>query len=209
MYLHYTPRLLHRLYPKLLWHMPRTQRVIYITFDDGPIPEVTPAVLEMLARWKAKATFFCVGDNVRKHPQLVAQVAAQGHRLGNHTYNHLKGYGVSVEEYLQNVEKCQQALQPYIGEHDLPLFRPPYGRFLRQQRLQLQQDYRVIMWDVLSADFDPTLNAVECLYKSIRYTRPGSIVVFHDSLKAWDRLSWVLPRYLEHFHLQGYSFSVL
>lgn len=209
MYLHFTPRLLHWLYPHLLWHMPREEKILYLTFDDGPIPEVTPAVLAILQEWKAKATFFCVGDNVRKHPQVAAQVVVAGHRLGNHTYHHLKGTTTEQLQYLQDVALCQEVLEPYQAGSSTKLFRPPYGRFTRQQLSELRQEYRLVMWDVLPADFDPSLSPEECLQKSIKYTRPGSIVVFHDSLKAWDRLQWVLPRYLQHFHQQGYRFSVL
>jgi peptidoglycan/xylan/chitin deacetylase (PgdA/CDA1 family) len=209
MYLHYTPRLLHWLYPHLLWHMPRAEKVLYLTFDDGPIPEVTPAVLSILSEWNAKATFFCVGDNVRKHPQVAAQVVGEGHRLGNHTYHHLKGTQTEPQRYLQDVALCHRVLEPYLSGGGTKLFRPPYGRFTRQQLSQLKQEYRLVMWDVLPADFDPALPAEACLRKSIRYTRAGSIVVFHDSLKAWDRLQWVLPRYLQHFHQQGYRFSAL
>ncbi|AHM59398.1 polysaccharide deacetylase [Flammeovirgaceae bacterium 311] len=209
MYLHFTPALLHSLYPDMLWRMPRNSKTIYLTFDDGPIPEVTPHVLELLRQWNAKATFFCVGENVDKHPGVLRQVTGQGHRLGNHTYHHLKGTGTDTNSYLQNVKKCQQSLQAYLSVAQQLLFRPPYGRFTKAQRKALAEDYRLVMWDVLSADYDPGLSPETCLRKSIRYTRPGSIIVFHDSLKAWERLQWVLPRYLEHFSSKGYSFAAL
>ncbi|WP_224996371.1 polysaccharide deacetylase family protein [Cesiribacter sp. SM1] len=209
MYLHFTPSLLHWLYPGMLWHMPRNTKKIYLTFDDGPIPEVTPPVLEMLGQWNAKATFFCVGENVQKHPQVLKQVVEQGHRLGNHTFHHLKGVEVSTETYLQDTALCQQLLQPELSEAAPMLFRPPYGRFTKGQRTALSAQYRLVMWDVLSADYDSRLSPQVCLQKSIRYTRPGSIIVFHDSLKAWDRLQWVLPRYLEHFSRKGFTFATL
>lgn len=210
MYLHYTPRLLHWLYPGMLWHRPRNQPLLYLTFDDGPIPEVTPAVLDILSQWNARATFFCVGDNIRKHPVLAQQLVDGGHRLGNHTFHHLKGSRTDTTAYLQNVADCQQILKPYITDSaEVPLFRPPYGRFTAAQRRQLQRMYTLVMWDVLSADFDPKLSAEKCLRKSIYYTRPGSIVVFHDSLKAWKKLQWVLPRYLQHFHQKGFAFEAL
>ncbi len=189
--------------------MPRSSKIIYLTFDDGPLPTITPRVLNMLELYQAKATFFCVGDNVRKYPDVLAQVVAAGHRLGNHTYHHLEGTKTDTEAYLQNTASCQQLLNRFLVGGEQPLFRPPYGRFKKKQREQLQQDYRIVMWDVLPADFDQSLTAEECLSKSIRYTRPGSIVVFHDSQKAWERLQLVLPAYLQHFYHQGYTFAAL
>ena len=209
MYLHYTPRLLHWMYPQLLWHMPRNSKTIYLTFDDGPIPEVTSEVIEILDHWHAKATFFCVGDNVLRHPEVLSQVVQKGHSLGNHTFHHIKGTTTSPADYLQEVTKCQQVLEPFLSESDNLLFRPPYGRFTREQQKLLKRDYTLVMWDVLPADFDPALSIEACLQKSIRYTRPGSIVVFHDSLKAWERLQWVLPQYLDHFSRLGYTFAAL
>jgi peptidoglycan-N-acetylglucosamine deacetylase len=209
MYLHFTPRWLHRLYPELLWHMPRNSPQLYLTFDDGPIPEVTPQVLALLERWNAKATFFCVGENVRKHPQILEQLLVAGHCIGNHTQHHLKGYKTPLPDYLQDVARCREALATHGALQEPLLFRPPYGRFTRLQRRQLQPHYRLVMWDVLSADYDPGLSAADCLAKSIRHSRAGSIIVFHDSLKAWDKLQWVLPRYLQHFAERGYQFSAL
>lgn len=209
MYLHFTPRLLHWLYPDLVWHMPRTSKTIYLTFDDGPIPGVTPWVLETLATYGAKATFFCVGDNIQRNPEILQQVLNAGHRLGNHTYHHLKGLKSTTADYLQDTAACQQLLQPLLRPEEPKLFRPPYGLFSKQQRQQLQQEYNVVMWDVLSADYDTTLSAEACLHKSIHYTQAGSIIVFHDSLKAWKRLHWALPRYLQYFHERGFSFASL
>ena len=209
MYLHFTPRIFQLLFPGLLWHMPRASKTIYLTFDDGPIPEVTPQVLKILATWKANATFFCVGDNVRKHPDVLRQVLAAGHRLGNHTFHHLNGLKTADETYLEDVALCQQELKPFAAPAKQALFRPPYGRIGRKQRRSLLQDYKIVMWDVLSADFDAKLSAEKCLRKTIYYTRPGSVVVFHDSLKAWERLQWVLPRYLEHFSSRGFTFATL
>lgn len=205
-----SPALLRALFPKLLWRMPVVGKTVYLTFDDGPIPEVTEFVLEQLARFKAKATFFCVGDNVRKHPDIAAMIKEAGHRIGNHTFNHLNGWQTSLETYLQNVEQCRQVLQNLaFAENGKLLLRPPYGKITRQQLQQLQPEYEVVMWDVLTYDFDADLAPEACLHNSIRKTGPGSVVVFHDSLKARRNLEFALPRFLEHFSRLGYTFAAL
>ncbi len=202
MYLFKTPFLLKRLYPDLTWHKSRSEKVIYLSFDDGPIPVVTPFVLKTLKEVEAKATFFCIGDNVRKHPEIFEQVKAAGHRIGNHTFNHLKGWTTEDDAYLLNVQKCQELT------HSV-LFRPPYGRARRSQFRELRKQYSVIMWDVLSGDFDVSLAPEKCLNKVLKYTENGSIVVFHDSLKAFDRLEYVLPRALATWKSQGFRFERL
>lgn len=208
MYLHYIPAPVQWLFADYTWHRSRVGKSIYLTFDDGPVPEVTPFVLRTLEAYGAKATFFCVGDNVRKHPEIHATLLSAGHRLGNHTHNHLNGWDTPTNTYLQNVQQCQEALQP-AGTSAKSLFRPPYGRILQHQARALRRAYELVMWDVLSADFDSSLSPEQCLAKSIRYTRPGSIIVFHDSYKAFPNLQWVLPRYLHHFSSLGYRFETL
>ena len=180
--------------------MPAHERVIYLTFDDGPIPEVTPWVLETLKHFDAKATFFCVGDNVVKHPEVFKKVLAAGHQVGNHTFNHLNGWKNPTDAYLENVERCSQVLP---GN----LFRPPYGVLKLAQKNALLPRYKIVMWDVLSGDFDHSITAERCLKNVIENTLSGSIVVFHDSMKAADRLQYVLPRTLDHFSAKGYSFD--
>ena len=206
MYFHKTPWPLRLLHPHLLWSQPTREPRIYLTFDDGPVPEVTEWVLETLAAWQAKATFFCVGNNVRKYPALFEEVVAHGHRVGNHTFHHLNGWRTSLPDYLANVERCRQVLE-------LPgaklLFRPPYGRMTRAQARQLRQHYQIVMWDVLTGDFDPNLSPDQCLRNALRHTRGGSIVIFHDSLKARKNLQYTLPRYLEHFSRAGYHFETI
>lgn len=205
MYLVKTPWLLKQLYPRLLWNAPRSGRTIYLTFDDGPIPVVTPFVLKNLKEYEAKATFFCIGDNVRKHPDIFEEVKAAGHTIGNHTFNHLKGWKTADEEYITNTRKCDEYFETR-------LFRPPYGRIKRSQISLLQAAYpdvKIVMWDVLSGDFDMSLQPEECLKGVIKYTENGSIVVFHDSLKAFNRLEYVLPKALEHWRQQGYTFEAL
>jgi peptidoglycan/xylan/chitin deacetylase (PgdA/CDA1 family) len=205
MYLVKTPWLLKKLYPNLVWNTKPATRCIYLTFDDGPIPIVTPFVLNILKKHNAKATFFCIGDNVSKHNDIFEQVKTGGHAIGNHTFNHLKGWVTNSEDYLDNFLQTDKIL-------DTPLFRPPYGRIKRAQIKLLNKarpDVKIIMWDVLSGDFDTNLSPEACLKNVIKHTEAGSIVVFHDSLKAFDRLEYVLPRALEYWTKEGYSFNAL
>lgn len=209
MYLHKTPYWLKALYPSFIWHKSRKQKTIYLTFDDGPIPEVTEFVLEQLNLFGAKATFFCVGDNIAKHPDIFRKVVAQGHAIGNHTFHHLNGWKTRNEDYYQNILLCQKAIDQQYGHQERPLLRPPYGKITRRQARQTCKDYTIIMWDVLSGDFDTHLNPETCLAKAIKATQNGSIVIFHDSLKAEKTLRYCLPRFLAHFIERGYSFLTL
>lgn len=202
MYLVKTPQFIQRLFPNFTWHIPSTEKTLYLTFDDGPIPEVTPWVLNQLAQYEAKGTFFCVGDNVRKHPQVFEQVVQEGHSIGNHTFNHLSGWGTDNLPYFHNIRQCAQLVNS-------TLFRPPYGRLMPKQAQFLQRHYRVIMWDVLSGDFDNKLSKEQCWENVLSSAQSGSIIVFHDSLKAQERLEYVLPKTLEHFAAQGYRFERL
>jgi peptidoglycan-N-acetylglucosamine deacetylase len=205
MYLIKTPFWLRWLYPDFIWRKTLESGKVYLTFDDGPIPEVTPFVLDTLADFNAKATFFCIGDNIRKHPEVFQRVLAEGHSIGNHTYNHLKGWDTEDDTYLQNFKQCQDL----IGSD---LFRPPYGRVRRSQASRLRKDFpdlKIIMWDVLSGDFDQKLSPENCLKNVVRNVSPGSIIVFHDSLKAFDRLKYALPGTLKYCIKHGLSFDVL
>ncbi|QKJ32407.1 polysaccharide deacetylase family protein [Mucilaginibacter mali] len=205
MYLVKTPWLLKKLYPALTWHKGRDSHCIYLTFDDGPIPIVTPFVLNILKQHNARATFFCIGDNVTKHPEIYKQLLDDGHRIGNHTYNHLKGWDTDDKTYIANFKKCDELLHTN-------LFRPPYGRAKRSQVKKLKSlnpQLDVIMWDVLSGDFDQQLAPYACLQNVLKHTGNGSIIVFHDSLKAFPRLEYVLPRAMEHWAKAGYCFEVL
>jgi peptidoglycan/xylan/chitin deacetylase (PgdA/CDA1 family) len=205
MYLVKTPWLLKKIYLQLIWDSDKRDRTIYLTFDDGPIPIVTPFVLNILERYKAKATFFCIGENATKHTDIFAKVKTAGHAIGNHTFNHLKGWDTDDDVYVQNFAKADELLHT-------PLFRPPYGRIKRSQIKLLKQqqpNLKIIMWDVLSGDFDTTLSPEKCLQNVLKHTRPGSIVVFHDSLKAFERLEYVLPRAMEVWSKEGYAFSPL
>ncbi|RQP08887.1 MAG: polysaccharide deacetylase family protein [Parapedobacter sp.] len=202
MYTVKAPFILPWLYPSLIWHRNRTEKRIFLTFDDGPIPDVTPFVINTLNNYGIKATFFCVGENIKKHPDLFDRLLENGHRIGNHTYNHLNGWKTPDEVYLLNIDRCQQLT-------GTSLFRPPYGRGKRSQYTELKKKYDIIMWDVLSGDFDRKLAPEQCLRNVLRYTRNGSIVVFHDNIKAIPRVTHALPRAIEHWLAEGYDFGVL
>ncbi len=202
MYLVKTPNFIQKLFPNFIWKMPTEEKVVYLTFDDGPIPEVTPWVMEQLATYDAKATFFCVGDNVKKHGSILQQLRENGHSIGNHTFNHLNGWQTDNVTYLRNVRKGAHAVHS-------ELFRPPYGKVKPSQAKFLNRHYRVVMWDILSGDFDPNISREQCLENVIRNTQSGSIIVFHDSLKAKEKLEYVLPRTLAFLHQQGYRFEAL
>ncbi|HEX9509302.1 MAG TPA: polysaccharide deacetylase family protein [Puia sp.] len=198
-----TPWWLKKWYSRLVWDIPVREKVLYLTFDDGPHPEATPFVLDELKKAGAKATFFCIGKNVQAYPQIYKRILSEGHRVGNHTQNHLNGWKTPDKKYLENIREA--AL--YI---DSDLFRPPYGRISAFQSALLRGEpfhYTIIMWDVLSADFDRSLTREKCARHVIRHARPGSIVVFHDSEKALDRLRGALPEVLKHFGGRGYRFE--
>lgn len=194
--------LLQYLYPSLIWRVPVKEKILYLTFDDGPIPEVTPWVLDTLEEFGAKATFFCIGDNVKKHPVLYREILSRGHRTGNHTQNHVNGWTTGTKEYFRNVTACRRYVQS-------DLFRPPYGKIRTTQIAGLKKHYRIVMWDVLSKDYDRTLSGENCYKRVLHDARPGSIVVFHDSLKAEERIRYALPKVLHHFSGQGYTFRAL
>jgi len=204
-FLHKANFLLRTVYPEFWWKVEDdVEPTIYLTFDDGPIPDVTEFVLEQLDKYAAQATFFCIGDNVRKHREIFYQVIEAGHMIGNHTFNHLNGWKTDDEQYLENIQLCQEQIGVETG-----LFRPPYGRIKKSQATLLLDTYAVVMWDVLTGDFDQTLSPEVCLRKTLQYTEPGSIVVFHDSLKAWPTMRYVLPRTLAYFAERGYSFRAV
>jgi peptidoglycan-N-acetylglucosamine deacetylase len=215
-----TPALLRFFFPNLLWRVPTESKQIYLTFDDGPVPGPTEFVLDQLNRCNAKATFFCIGDNVFKYPSIFSRIVNEGHAIGNHTFNHLKGWGTSTEKYVANVELCDREISRQYTEkvaqsltdYRLPktnLFRPPYGRIRSKQIHTLESKYKIVMWDVLTSDYNQALSPENCLKGSLRATRPGSIVVFHDSLKAEKNLRYVLPRFLEQKMQEGFVFKAL
>ena len=202
MYLVKTPNFIQNLFPNFYWKIDTKDPVIYLTFDDGPIPQITPWVLKQLNEYNALATFFCVGDNVTKYPKVFNQVLENGHAVGNHTYNHKSGWLTDNIPYYHNVRKCAQQVKS-------DLFRPPYGRLKPNQVQFLQRHYKIIMWDVLSADFDSSISPEKCYFNVIRNTMPGSIIVFHDSIKAKNNLEYALPKVLEYFSKRGFRFDTL
>jgi len=184
------------------WRLPVDEKIIYLTFDDGPIPETTPQVLRLLDQYNAKATFFCVGENVEKYPDLFMDIKNKRHSVGNHTYNHLKGWSTPNFVYIRNVEKADALIHS-------SLFRAPYGKITYSQRLILNKKYNLIMWDVLSGDYDQKISNQHCLQNVLNYTRNGSVVVFHDSIKAKKNMLHALPKTLEHFSELGYKFKAI
>ena len=196
------------LFPKYIWRIKTSDKKIYLTFDDGPIPEVTEWVLDQLSIYNAKATFFCVGENIERNPEIFHKIIKNGHAAGNHTYNHLKGWQSENEVYLNNFDYCQKALEN-TGQNSKNLFRPPYGRIKNSQAQEILKTYKIVMWSVLTKDYDANYDSELCLKNAIKKTKPGSIVLFHDSIKAQKNLQFVLPKYLEHFNSQGFKFEVL
>ena len=204
-----TPKFVTRLFPKQIWEYPKANNVIYLTFDDGPIPEVSPWVLDQLNAHNAKATFFCIGDNVTKYPAIFNKVIAAGHGIGNHTFSHYNGWKTSFKNYIKDIEKCAAVLEGHLSGF-VPLFRPPYGKITPKQARVLQgQGYSIVMWSVLSKDYDHNISGQQCLKNVITHIKPGSIVVFHDSLKAFKNLQYVLPKVLEHCTEMGWQCKAL
>jgi peptidoglycan/xylan/chitin deacetylase (PgdA/CDA1 family) len=202
MYLVKTPRVIKQIFPSFVWDKPNSRKEIFLTFDDGPIADITPWVIEQLEKYNAKATFFCVGDNVRKNPLIYDEIITKGHSVGNHTFNHFNGWHTGVSEYVENIERCAELV-------DSSLFRPPYGKISRKQTQQISDRFSVIMWDILSGDFDPKISKEACLHNVISNTSDGSIIVFHDNIKAWKNLEYALPRVLKYFSDAGYTFGKL
>ncbi|MBC8320558.1 MAG: polysaccharide deacetylase family protein [Bacteroidetes bacterium] len=197
-----SPAIIKKVFPDLVWDIKTSEKEIYLTFDDGPHPEITRKVIELLDKYDAKATFFCVGENVMNYPNTFKLIIGNGHQAGNHSYNHINGWKVSNHDYFENIEKADQL----INSH---LFRPPFGRIMPSQIKALKEKYSIIMWSVLTYDFDMKVNQEKCLKNSIRATKPGSIIIFHDSKKAEKNLLYALPVFLQHFYDKGFAFKLL
>lgn len=188
--------------------MPETEAKICLTFDDGPVPGPTEFVLDTLNAFRIKGTFFCIGDNVRKHPEIFARIVNEGHAVGNHTYNHLNGWKTPLSKYTVNTRMFEDLVREVVPHFKTSLFRPPYGRITRSQLKELSY-YSIIMWDVLSYDYDARVTPEACLKNTLGAVRNGSIIVFHDSYKARPRLEFALPRLIEHLLNKGFSFHTL
>lgn len=212
-----TPDFVKALFPNFTWNMDTSKKALYLTFDDGPTPEITEWVLSVLKKYNAKATFFCIGNNIKKHPEIFQHTINEGHTIGNHTYNHLKGWKHRTEDYLLDVEKTQNAIDSYIKapeitncKSNINLFRPPYGKFKSSQSKQLRTlGYKIILWDILSYDWDTGVSEKTCLKNVTSTAKEGSIIVFHDSVKASRNLKYVLPKVLEYFSARGFCFKSL
>jgi len=207
---HRTPFILPMLYPSLTWRIPSNSKQVFLTFDDGPVPGPTEFVLETLRKFDIKATFFCIGDNIKKHPVIFRDIITDGHKVGNHTHNHLNGWKTERTSYVQNVEDCNQQIAAHLplDSEKIRIFRPPYGRITRDQIRSLT-NFNIIMWDVLAIDYNDGLSATRCLRNTINASRPGSITVFHDSYKAEKNLTFALPKYIEHFLSLRFEFKVV
>lgn len=204
-YLVKTPALLKKLYPECLWNVKTNENIIYLTFDDGPTPDVTNYVLDELKKYNAKATFFCIGKNVNDHFDIYKRVIAEGHKPGNHTFNHLNGRKTDDRKYLADIKQAANII-------DSEYFRPPYGRITKFQLKALQGEnfkLKTVMWSVLSGDFDIKISPENCYLNVVRNVKAGSIIVFHDSLKAFPRLQYTLPRFLNLFSEKGFQFKIL
>ena len=198
------PAWLQRIYPGAIWRGDTTRNVVYLTFDDGPIPEVTPKLLDVLEQEKVHATFFMVADNVTKYPQIYHRVVANGHRIGNHTYHHIKGTKYKLADYIADVKKADVILG------GTKLFRPPYGRVLPKQLIALRsQGYKIILWDVLTHDYEKSHTAEDLVRIVKRYVRNGSIITFHDSIKSNERMLAAVPMVIRELRNEGYTFETL
>jgi len=196
------PKVFRSLFPGVIWRLPQEEKTIYLTFDDGPVPGVTPFVLDLLEQYGVKATFFCVGENVCKYPELFEQIKKAGHQIGNHTFNHIQGFKCSTTDYLENVERADEYIKSSF-------FRPPHGQFRISQLLKLKKKYKIILWDVISRDYNRKLSG-EFVFNIVKeHVRNGSIVVFHDSLKAEKNVKYALPKAIEFLIQEGYRFEAL
>lgn len=199
-----TPRWIKRIFSNLIWEGPKKEKVIYLTFDDGPTPEITEWVIEHLERYDFKATFFLIGDNIRKYPEIAQLVLKNGHAIGNHTFNHWNGWRYSTKAYIENISRCAEEIETQLDKQSL-LFRPPYGKIKPSQVWQLRKKgYKIIMWDIITYDWDASKSPEFCYATIVKNVTPGSIIVFHDSKKAFGNLKVVLPKALKYLHENGF-----
>ncbi|GAA4800349.1 polysaccharide deacetylase family protein [Litoribaculum gwangyangense] len=213
-----TPIVAKKLFPNYVWDIPANDKVIYLTFDDGPTPEITNWTLKTLKAYKAKATFFCIGDNIEKHPDIFYNVLNDGHTIGNHTQNHIKGWKTKTKDYLNNITEAKKVIDSHKEKFSIAnrqstinnLFRPPYGQISpKQGKTLISLGYKIIMWDVLSFDWDKSITPELCLNNVTSKAKNGSIVVFHDSIKASKNMQYALPKVLDYFNGKGFQFKSL
>lgn len=204
-----TNRLIKRIFSNYVWDIPTVEKKVYLTFDDGPTPEITAWVLDQLKEFNAKATFFCIGENIQKYPEIFDSILTNGHTIGNHTFNHHNGWKTKTSDYIENVLLCKEVIRKQTTDNT-QLFRPPYGKIRKSQANLLRKNgYKIIMWDVLSADFDASISPEKCLHNVIRNTQPGSIIVFHDSEKSHKNLVFTLPKFLTFLKQNNYVCEVI
>jgi len=197
-----TPKFVQSLFPSITWMGDSNDKSVYLTFDDGPVPEATPWVLDLLSKYDVKASFFCVGDNVESHPEIYQRIEQEGHVIGNHSNAHISGWDVSHDDYLSNIAQATTVIKS-------KLYRPPYGKMTYRQMKSIQQNFKIIMWDILSGDFDAKISPEKCYSNVMENLEPGSIVVFHDSKKCIDKLKAFLPQLIEKLQSDGCSFKLL
>lgn len=204
-----TPFVVKKMFPDYVWEISTNQKELYLTFDDGPTPEITHWVLDCLKQYQAKATFFCIGENIKKHPELFQALLEHGHSIGNHTNNHIKGWKTKTKEYLENVQVAQETINNHLLQSsNNNLFRPPYGQIsLKQGKKLMGNGYKVVMWDVLSFDWDKSVSNQECFNYVTSKSKNGSIIVFHDSVKASNNMKYTLPKVLEYYTEKGFAFK--
>lgn len=206
-----TPLVAKKMFPNYIWDIPTNEKIIYLTFDDGPTPDITNWTLKTLKEYNAKATFFCIGNNIEKHPDIFQNIIIEGHTIGNHTNNHIKGWKTRTGEYIENINLCEAVFKNQIQNSAIvKLFRPPYGQITPKQGKKLiESGYKIIMWDVLSFDWEKKVSEETCFNNVISTALSGSIVVFHDSIKASKNMQYALPKVLEYYSKKGYSFNSL
>ncbi|MBK9792177.1 MAG: polysaccharide deacetylase family protein [Sphingobacteriales bacterium] len=209
MYFVRIPNIIKKLFPRLIWDLPNEEHKVYLTFDDGPHPEITPWILKQLKKTDTKATFFCLGEHVEKYPEILQQILSEGHRVGNHGYKHLNGWKTNDDDYLQDYLKGQEMLR--FTQNDTLLFRPAYGKIKKSQIPNLKSQIpnaQIINWSLMAGDFDATISS-EKVYSNLQRVQSGDIVVLHDNEKAWKHLQYCLPKFLEFCKMKNYSLNTI
>jgi len=202
-----TGRFIKRIFPSYIWDIPNNDNTVYLTFDDGPTPEITPWVLDLLKEEQIKATFFCIGNNIQKYPEIFNRITSEGHTIGNHTFGHLNGWKTSYDDYIGNIKSCEEIITKAI-KFRTGLFRPPYGKIKPSQAKTLRKSgYKIVMWDILTVDYDKNTSPEKCYKNATEKTASGSVIVFHDSVKAFKNLEYALPRTIETLRNKGFRFD--